>query len=60
MPSPSNYVDQATALAKNLTFAAGNTLIMRADDFNVLNAAGPDRDSVRIRSLKTYTTHVAV
>lgn len=56
----SNYVDQATALSKNLTFAAGDTLILRADDFAVLNATGPGRDSVRIRSVKTYTTHVAV
>lgn len=58
--SHSNYVDQATAVAKNLTFAAGNTLIMRADDFAVLDPAGPGRDSVRIKSVKTYTTHVSV
>lgn len=55
-----NYVDQATAVSKNLTFASGDTLILRADDTTVLSASGPGRDSVRIRSVKTYTTHVAM
>ncbi|GJE92266.1 glycoside hydrolase family 16 protein [Phanerochaete sordida] len=55
-----NYVDQATAVSKNLTFASGDTLILRADDTTVLSASGPGRDSVRIRSVKTYTTHVAI
>ena len=55
-----NYVDQATALSKNLTFASGDTLILRSDDTTVLSASGPGRDSVRIRSTKAYTTHVAM
>ncbi|KAJ3477504.1 hypothetical protein NLI96_g10422 [Meripilus lineatus] len=55
-----NYVDQATALAQNLTFASGNTLIMRADSRTTLSASGPGRNSVRIRSVKTYTTHAVV
>lgn len=55
-----NYVDQATALSKNLTYANGDTLILRADDTTVLDPSGPGRDSVRIRSINTYTTHVAV
>lgn len=59
-PSCRNYVDQATALSKNLTYANGNTLILRADDTTVLSPSGPGRDSVRIRSIKTYTTHVSV
>lgn len=53
-------MDQGTALADNLTYANGNTLILRADDKTVLNPSGPGRNSVRIRSVKTYTTHVAV
>lgn len=56
----SNYVDQATAVAKNLTFASGDTLILRADDTTILDPNGPGRNSVRIRSVKTYTTHVAM
>nr|AHI42991.1 endo 1,3-beta glucanase [Phanerodontia chrysosporium] len=55
-----NYVNQATAVAKNLTFASGNTLILRADDTTVLSPSGPGRNSVRIRSVKAYTTHVAI
>lgn len=55
-----NYVDQATALAQNLTFASGNTLILRADSKTTLSSSGPGRNSVRIRSVKTYTTHVSV
>ncbi|KAI0799792.1 putative laminarinase [Irpex lacteus] len=55
-----NYVDQATAVAQNLTYAHGNTFIIRADHTTKLSASGPGRNSVRIRSQKTYTTHVAV
>ncbi|EJD00853.1 laminarinase [Fomitiporia mediterranea MF3/22] len=54
------YVDQATALADNLTFASSDTFIMRTDDTTVLSASGPGRNSVRIKSNKTYTTHVVV
>ncbi|EKM60723.1 glycoside hydrolase family 16 protein [Phanerochaete carnosa HHB-10118-sp] len=55
-----NYVDQATALARNLTYANGDTFILRADDTTTLSASSPGRNSVRIRSVKTYTTHVVV
>jgi hypothetical protein len=54
-----NYVDQATAIAQNLTYAYDNTLILRADSKTVITDGG-GRNSVRIRSKKTYTTHVAV
>ena len=54
------YVDQATALADNLTFTSSDTFIIRADDTTVLAASDPGRKSVRVRSTKTYTTHVAV
>jgi len=33
---------------------------MRADDTTVLSASGPGRNSIRIRSVQTYTHHVAV
>ena len=56
----SNYVDQATALAQNLTYASGNTLVLRADHWTTLDPNGAGRNSVRIRSVKTYTEHVAV
>ncbi|GJE87869.1 glycoside hydrolase family 16 protein [Phanerochaete sordida] len=55
-----NYVDQATAVAKNLTYASGDTLILRADHTTTLSASGAGRNSVRIRSVKTYDTHVVV
>ncbi|KAH9913698.1 endo-beta-glucanase [Epithele typhae] len=54
------YVSQADALAKNLTYARGSTLIIRTDDTTVLSADGPGRDSVRLRSNKMYTTHVSI
>ena len=55
-----NYVDQATALAQNLTYASGDTLILRADDTTVLSASGPGRNSVRLMSNNVYSTHVTV
>ncbi|KAF9443774.1 glycoside hydrolase family 16 protein [Macrolepiota fuliginosa MF-IS2] len=55
-----NYVDQATAAAQNLTFAGSSNSIIRADFKTVLDPNGPGRNSVRVRSKKTYTTHVAV
>lgn len=54
------YVDQHTALENNLTFASWDTFVIRADDKTVLAPTDPGRMSVRIRSLKTYTTHVTV
>ena len=55
-----NYIDQATALSKNLTYASGDSFILKADDTTVLSSSGPGRDSVRIQSNKAYTTHVSV
>ncbi|KIK89907.1 glycoside hydrolase family 16 protein [Paxillus rubicundulus Ve08.2h10] len=55
-----NYVDQETAVNLGLTFAIDDTFFLRADDTTVLSASGPGRNSVRIRSNKKYTTHVAV
>ena len=55
-----NYVDQGTALAQNLTYVNGNTLITRADDWSYLNPNGAGRNSVRLRSNKAYTHHVVM
>jgi len=55
-----NYVDQPTSQSLNLTFASSNSFILRTDFTTVLNPNGAGRNSVRIRSQKTYTTHVAV
>ncbi|KAL5510983.1 hypothetical protein ACEPAG_3702 [Sanghuangporus baumii] len=55
-----NYVNQATALAQNLTFATDSTFVIRGDHNTVLSASGPGRNSVRLQSNKQWTTHVAV
>ncbi|EDR02394.1 glycoside hydrolase family 16 protein [Laccaria bicolor S238N-H82] len=55
-----NYVNSATSSSQNLTFATSDTFILRTDFKTVLDPNGPGRNSVRIRSKKTYTTHVAV
>ncbi|KAH9938888.1 laminarinase [Epithele typhae] len=55
-----NYVDQGTAMSKNLTYASGDTFILRADHTTTLSSSGPGRDSVRLQSNKQYTTHVTV
>ena len=55
-----NYVDQGTALAQNLTYASGDTLILRADDTTVLSASDPGRNSVRLQSNNVYSNHVTV
>nr|VWO94478.1 Mixed-linked glucanase [Ganoderma boninense] len=55
-----NYVSQATALSKNLTFTNSNTLIIRADHTRTLSATGPGRDSVRMMSKKQYKQHVTI
>ncbi|KAJ7111756.1 glycoside hydrolase family 16 protein [Mycena epipterygia] len=55
-----NYVDQATATNANLTFASGNKFVLRADDTTVLDPNGAGRNSVRLSSKNTYSTHVAV
>ena len=55
-----NYVDQATSIKQNLTYASQDTFILRTDFQSVLNPNGTGRDSVRIRSKKTFSTHVAM
>ena len=55
-----NYVNQATSIKENLTFACQDTFILRTDFLTVLTPDGPGRNSVRIKSKKTFTTHVAM
>ena len=55
-----NYVDENTAKSKGLVRTTSNSITLRADDTTKLSANGPGRDSVRVRSNKSYTTHVAV
>ncbi|KAG8960023.1 hypothetical protein FRC03_007136 [Tulasnella sp. 419] len=55
-----NYVNQATALAQNLTYASNNAFVIRADYKTRLNPNGPGRNSVRVRSKKQWKTHVIV
>ncbi|KAG8960026.1 hypothetical protein FRC03_007139 [Tulasnella sp. 419] len=54
------YVDQATAVAQNLTYASGDHFIIRADYKTTLSPSGPGRKSVRVQSKKQWTTHVIV
>ncbi|KAF6746910.1 glycoside hydrolase family 16 protein [Ephemerocybe angulata] len=54
------YVDQATSRSRNLTYASSNSFVLRADSTTTLSPSGPGRQSVRIRTKKTYQTHVAV
>ncbi|KAJ7287593.1 glycoside hydrolase family 16 protein [Mycena rebaudengoi] len=55
-----NYVDQATAQAKNLSMATENSFVMRADNTNRVPPASRGRDSVRITSKAAYETSVMV
>ncbi|CAE6434589.1 unnamed protein product [Rhizoctonia solani] len=55
-----NYVDQSTAQRLNLTYASGNTFIMRSDYTTTLNPSGAGRNSVRIQSRKQWSTHVEI
>ncbi|KAF8193713.1 glycoside hydrolase family 16 protein [Pholiota molesta] len=55
-----NYVDEDTSIQENLTFASYDTFILSADHKSALSPSGPGRNSVRIISKNTYTTHVAL
>ena len=58
--SPRNYVTQDVALSNNLTYAHGDTFIIRADSTHYLNSNGPGRNTVRLMSYEQYSNHVAV
>ncbi|KAF7793951.1 hypothetical protein EIP86_005075 [Pleurotus ostreatoroseus] len=55
-----NYVDQGTAVARNLTYATDTTFVMRADNQNVVQPGARGRDSVRISSWNAYADSVIV
>ncbi|CAE6526974.1 unnamed protein product [Rhizoctonia solani] len=55
-----NYVDQTTAQRLNLTYASGNTFVLRSDYTATLNPSGAGRNSVRIQSKKQWSTHVEI
>ncbi|KIM26095.1 glycoside hydrolase family 16 protein [Serendipita vermifera MAFF 305830] len=58
IPDPTNgrvnYLSQSNSLAKNLTYASDNRLILKADSTTVLSASGPGRASNRIQSKKQF------
>lgn len=56
----SNYVNSTTAKNNDLVQVCGTNFTMRADDQAVPAASARGRDSVRITSQKSYSTHVAV
>lgn len=55
-----NYVDESYAIAHKLAYVSHNAFFMHADSTTKLSASGAGRNSVRIRSQASYTTHVAV
>ncbi|TBU22209.1 endo-1,3(4)-beta-glucanase-like protein [Dichomitus squalens] len=59
----SGFIHQAIAdptHGRNLTYASGDTLILRADDTTVLSASDPGRNSVRLMSNNVYSNHVTI
>ncbi|KAH9475563.1 putative glycosidase C21B10.07 [Psilocybe cubensis] len=54
------YVDEKTSVQHNLTYAKYNSFVLRTDNKAILDPDGPGRESVRIITKKSYTTHVAV
>ncbi|KAH8982710.1 glycoside hydrolase family 16 protein, partial [Lactarius akahatsu] len=55
-----NFVDQAEALIKNLTYADGGKFIMRADDWSIVDPLARGRDSIRILSNNAYDEAIIV
>ncbi|WRT63876.1 uncharacterized protein IL334_000802 [Kwoniella shivajii] len=55
-----NYVNQETAIARNLSYSNGDTFFMRADSTNVFDPSSRGRDSVRIHSKDTYTDGILI
>lgn len=56
---PRKYVS-AFPLPRTIPADHFRSFIIRADYKNVIPASGPGRNSVRVRSVKTYTSHLAV
>ncbi|RXW14301.1 hypothetical protein EST38_g11546 [Candolleomyces aberdarensis] len=55
-----NYVDQATAISKNLSYVVDNQFVMRADSSSVVNVNSRGRDSIRIKSNAAYDAALMV
>ena len=55
-----SYVNEATARNQNLTYASGDSFVLRTDSRSVLSAGGPGRNSVRLKSRRQWNTHVTV
>jgi hypothetical protein len=55
-----NYLDERTSIKDGLAFATLNSFVMRVDDQTVLDPKGPGRNSIRIRSKKTWQHGVSV
>ncbi|EIW83244.1 glycoside hydrolase family 16 protein [Coniophora puteana RWD-64-598 SS2] len=55
-----NFVDQGTALGKNLTWSSDSQFVMRADHTNSVHGSDRGRDSVRIQSHDAYDQAVFV
>ncbi|KAH9165476.1 concanavalin A-like lectin/glucanase domain-containing protein [Lactarius sanguifluus] len=56
-----NYVSQAEALGKNLTYVDDSgAFVMRADDWSIVDPAARGRDSIRILSQNAYDEAIFV
>ncbi|THU95364.1 glycoside hydrolase family 16 protein [Dendrothele bispora CBS 962.96] len=55
-----NYVDQQTAIERNLTYASEGKFVMRADHTSMVAPGGRGRDSNRIQSKKAYSNSLFV
>jgi hypothetical protein len=55
-----NYLDQNTAVRTGLSYATLDSFVMRVDHKTVLNATGPGRNSIRIKSKKAWQHGVVV
>ncbi|RXW21845.1 hypothetical protein EST38_g4019 [Candolleomyces aberdarensis] len=54
------YVDMATSIRHNLTYATKDTFVLRGDYQKTLPPSGPGRMSARIMSKQVYKKHVVV
>ncbi|TEB31638.1 hypothetical protein FA13DRAFT_1732501 [Coprinellus micaceus] len=54
------YVNETESRSRNLTYAHGDSFVLRGDSETILTPDGPGRPSARIVSKKSYTTHVVV
>ncbi|KAH9019591.1 concanavalin A-like lectin/glucanase domain-containing protein [Lactarius deliciosus] len=55
-----NYVSQAEAQNKSLTYADGGKFFMRTDDWTIVSPSARGRDSIRISSQNTYNEAIFV